>query len=120
MWQNRRWRIRIDVGEVLPVTTILEIDECDLGSRCWRRQLRRLIGEFDAAEAAERVAPPRTEIQRFRHGVAVFTVIDPVNSDLVLTGDDVIHRFLEDLGEHLLPHVLSPRVCIEQFSSARQ
>ena len=37
MWQNCRWRIGIDVGEVLPVTTILEIDECDLGSRCWRR-----------------------------------------------------------------------------------
>ena len=61
-----------------------------------------LVGGAQPAQAGERVVPPGAVVDGAGHGVPVLAVVDDVDADLGLPGDDVAHALLHG-GHELVP-----------------
>ena len=89
--------ISVGGGEARPIAAVREAREPHLTRFRPHRLLREdvLAREGESAHPLERVAPPRTVVDRARHRLAELTVARLRDADLALPVDDVAHR----LGE---------------------
>ena len=84
----------VRVQERLPVTALAERREPDLARLGLRLRYLRdgQVGQLDVGQPLEHVGPPGAVVIPLAHRVPVLAVVDQVDADVALPGDDVRHR----------------------------
>src|SRR5699024_8738623 len=110
--------ILVCLAKQCAVATIREASQLDVargGAHCFLACPTVGIGHGQSAQAGERVVPPCTEVNCTGGDVAVFALVEDVDTQVNLALGHVIYRRLQNLEECLLPNltVRTLDVCIK-------